>query len=213
MTRHSVLASRVWRARSRGVGAGTRRQIFQAEIIPDAVLQMDDQIAFLQIGEINVERGAGRQRVRRFQPARTLDFVAAKNLRIRDDDEFCVVADESRVRASRFGSGVWRLASGVLLREHLHPAPRPQNPDSIPPDFLKPLPFAVVVAEDVDGVILPQPAVELLEKFPALRLGDLRFRRALGQRAEGVKTIGIVDCRFPTIDWLRLIPTVFRQFN
>ena len=60
-------------------------------------------------------------------------------------------------------------------------------PNQFLPDFLEPLPFAVVVAKDVDGVILPQPAVELLEKFAPLRLGNLRFRRALGQRTEGVQ--------------------------
>ena len=55
------------------------------------------------------------------------------------------------------------------------------------PDFAEPLPFAFIVAEDVNGVILPQPAVDLLEKFPAQRLGNLRFGRALGERAERVE--------------------------
>ena len=57
------------------------------------------------------------------------------------------------------------------------------------PNFGKPLALAVVVAKNVDGIILPQPAVKLLKKFAALRLGDLRFRRALGQRTEGVERI------------------------
>ena len=69
--------------------------IFQAEITPDAVLQMHDQIAFLQIGEINVQRGTRGQRVRRFEPARALDFVAPKNFRIGDDDQFRLVANKA----------------------------------------------------------------------------------------------------------------------
>ena len=70
-------------------------------------------------------------------------------------------------------------------------------PTKFLPDFLKPLPLAVVVAKNVDGIILPQPAVKLLEKFAALRLGDLRFRRALGQRTEGVEDVEIADWRDP----------------
>ena len=52
------------------------------------------------------------------------------------------------------------------------------------PDFLEALPLAVVVAKNVDGVILSQPAVKLLEKFAPLDLGDLRFWRALRQRTK-----------------------------
>ena len=48
---------------------------------------MHHVIAFLQIGEINVESGARGLRMRRFEPARALNFVAAKNFRIGDDDE------------------------------------------------------------------------------------------------------------------------------
>ena len=57
-------------------------QNFQAEISPDAVLQMHDVVAFLQFREINVQRRTRGLRVRRFEPARTLDFVTAKNLRV-----------------------------------------------------------------------------------------------------------------------------------
>jgi hypothetical protein len=56
---------------------------------------MHDQVAFLQIGEINVERRAGRQRVRRFEPARPLDFVASENFRVRDDNQLCFIADKA----------------------------------------------------------------------------------------------------------------------
>ena len=59
------------------------------------MLQMHDQIAFLQIGEINVERGTRGQRVRGFLAARPLDFVAAENFRVGDDDEFRLVANKA----------------------------------------------------------------------------------------------------------------------
>ena len=60
-------------------------------------------------------------------------------------------------------------------------------PSPIRPNFFKPLPFAVVVAENVDGIILAQPAMKLVEKFAALRLGNLQFRRAFGQRTKGIE--------------------------
>ena len=59
------------------------------------MLQMHDQVAFFQIREINVERGTRGQRVRGFLSARTLDFVTPKNFRIGDDDQFCLVANET----------------------------------------------------------------------------------------------------------------------
>jgi hypothetical protein len=67
--------------------AAARRQVFQTKEFPNAVLQMNDKVAFLQFGEVNVERGTGGQRVRGFQPAWPLDFVAPENFRVGDDDE------------------------------------------------------------------------------------------------------------------------------
>ena len=84
--------------------AAARRQVFQTKESSNPVLQMDDEVAFFQFGEINVERGTGRQRVRRFQPAWTLDFVAAKNFRVGDDDQFRLVTNE----AARKGADVKR---------------------------------------------------------------------------------------------------------
>ncbi len=56
----------------------SRRQIFQTEITSDAVLQMHDQIAFLQIREINVERGTRGQRVRRISGGAAAGFCNAR---------------------------------------------------------------------------------------------------------------------------------------
>ena len=55
------------------------------------------------------------------------------------------------------------------------------------PDFLKPLPLAVVVAEDMNGITVPQPAMELVEEFASLRLGDLWIRRAFAERTKGIE--------------------------
>ncbi len=190
MLRHALADRQVGLAR---LSSRSRRQIFQAEKSADAVLEVDDEVAFLQFGEINVERGTGGERVRRFQPARTLDFVAAKNLRVGDDDEFGVVAKETAGKRAdlRLGSEVRGLglrAGGVFS----------WNRDARPrtrffPNFLKPLPFAVVVAKDVDGVTLPQPAVKLAEKFAALGLGNWQFRRAFGQRTVKRRVMKITE--------------------
>ena len=50
------------------------------------MLQMDDVIAFFQLGKVNVQNRTSRLRVGRLQSARALNFVAAKDLRVRDDD-------------------------------------------------------------------------------------------------------------------------------
>ena len=157
---------------------------------------MHDQIAFLQIREINVQRGTRGQRMRRFEPARALDFVAAKNFRIGDDDEFRLVTDKAAGERAdlRLGSGVWVLGLGCV---NVFPQSRDARRQThFLPDFLKPLPLAVVVAKNVDGVALPQPAVKLLEKFVALRLGNRQFGRAFRQRTKGVERIKlrIADC-------------------
>ena len=56
---------------------------------------MNNEVAFFQFGEINVEGGTGGQRVRGFQPAGPLDFVAAENFRVGDDDESGLFAKKS----------------------------------------------------------------------------------------------------------------------
>jgi hypothetical protein len=108
--------------------------------------------------------------VRRFQPARTLDLVTAEDFRIGDNDQFCRVANETPREGAEMDEGLCLVRQAELL-----------------PNFLKALALAVVVAEDMNGKILPLPAVQLLEEFPPLRLGNLRLRCALGQRPKGVE--------------------------
>ena len=176
------------RRRKRGaVGTAGSRQGFQAEKTADAVLEVDDEVTFLQFGEINVEGGADGERLRRFQPARALDFIAAKNLRVGDHDKFGILANETAGKRtnSRPGSGVRRLGiyrEGILFRTRDPGADAPFRPN-----FVESLPFTVVVAKDVDGIVLPQPAVKLMEKFAALRLGNWQFGCAFGQRTVGIE--------------------------
>ena len=59
---------------------------------------------------------------------------------------------------------------------------------------MEPLPLSFVVAENVHRVALAQPAMQLREKFAALRLGNLRLRRAFAQRTKRVEG-GKQKCR------------------
>lgn len=150
-----------------GSGPGRDREIFEAEKFSDAVLQVNDQVALLQIRKINVEGGARGQRMGRFQSARALNLVAAKNLGVGRDDQFQFVADEAARQRAEVNFEAILRGEPVFL-----------------PNFLEALALAVVVAENVEGEALPQPAMQLNEKFAPLRLGDLRVEGALGQRAE-----------------------------
>src|SRR5207245_10759552 len=83
----------------------------QTEITSDAVLDVDDVIAFLEFTEVDVERGTRRLRVRRLEPARALDFVAAEDFRVGDDHEPRGVAQEparQRAAVGRRGQGAVR---------------------------------------------------------------------------------------------------------
>ncbi len=145
------------------------------------MLQMHNKIAVFQIREINVECGARSLRVRRFLAARTLDFVASEDFRIGDDHELRFVTNEAAGERTDLDVGF-----GVGFVSRLV-GPQSRRYTELFPDFLKALALAIVVAKDVDVVLLPEPAVKLLEKFTALRLGNLRFGRAFRQRTEGIK--------------------------
>ena len=129
-----------------------------------------------------------------FKPARSLDLVTPENLGVRNDNQPGCFAKKSagkrsdvsrRTRDERQGrNGIRLLLLDGRLWTRAH----------FLPDFLESLPFAVVVAEDMDGMVLAQPAVELAKKFTALQLGDLRFGHAVGQRPKRLKTRK--QCRF-----------------
>ena len=185
------------------MAAAARRQVFQTKESPNPVLQMNDKVAFFQFGEINVEGGAGGQRVRGFQPARPLNFIAPKNFRVGDDNEFCCFAQEPAGKRanSRLGSGVRVLGlRGARVFLQIRDA---RSKTQLLPNFREPLPLAVVVAEDVNGMVLAEPAVKLVEEFAALRLGDLWIRRMFAERAKGVERIepGSAEFRFGVLEF------------
>ena len=167
--------------------AAARRKIFQTKKSPNPVLQMNDKVAFFQFGKVDVKGGTDGQRVRGFQPAWPLDSVAPENFRVGDDNEFCFVANEAASKhadMSRRSRVEGRGRNGIRLSTF---ESRISTQAQFIPDLIKPLPLAVVVAEDMNGVTMPQPAVELVEKFAALRLGDLRVGRAFAERTKGVE--------------------------
>src|ERR1035437_8995534 len=138
--------------------AAARRQVFQAKEFPNPVLQMNNKVAFFQFGEINVEGGTGGQRVRGFQPAWPLNFVAAKNFRVGDDDKFCFFAKKSAGKRADVSRGSRVEGRGLNeIRLSTLDFRLPAQAQFIP-DFRETLPLAVVVAEDMQRVTLPQPA-------------------------------------------------------
>src|ERR1700679_3495761 len=112
---------------------------------------MDDEVVFLQIGEINVEGGAGGQGVGRLEPSRALNLVAAKNFGVGDDDDSGLRTNKTPGGGADGDAGFFGAFESIFL-----------------PDFLEPLAFPVIVAEDLDRIALAQPAMKLLKKFPAL---------------------------------------------
>jgi hypothetical protein len=149
---------------------------------------MNDKVAFFQFGEINVEGGTGGQRVRGFQPAWPLNFVAAKNFRVGDNDEFCCFAKKSAGERAevKCRTGVPPV-SNFFSRAFFRWRQAGSLSYEFRPDFPKPLQLAVIVAEDMNGMVLAEPAVKLVEEFTALHLGDLRVRRAFAERTKGVE--------------------------
>ncbi len=70
-------------------------QSLQADKAADAILDVDDEVAFFQFGKINVEGGTGGEGVRRFHPPRPLDFIAPEYFCVRNDDDFGLVAKKT----------------------------------------------------------------------------------------------------------------------
>src|SRR5437762_223875 len=140
---------------------------------------MDHVIAFLQFREINVQRGTSGFGVWRLEPARSLDFVTAKNFRIGDDDQFCFIEEKAARKTSRMQSRTMILQIFLFCETVLLP------------NLLKPLPLAVIVAKNMHRIILSQPTMQLREKFTALRLSHVRLRLALRQRAECIQTLEV----------------------
>ena len=118
-----------------------------------------------------------------------MHFVAAKNLRIGHHDQFRRGTKKAAGQRAKVDgrAGVW-----PVLRRDGDIAPYRWKRTGLSylakaillPNFSKALPFALVIAEDVDGKALAQPAMKLAKKFPALRFGNLRVGRRRADRAK-----------------------------
>ena len=188
----------------------SRRQYFQTPVAPDAVLDVDDAVPFFELGEIDVERRTHGRCAWSFKTPRTLDFVSSEDFCVGDDHQFSFIENEASTERAEV-----QLRAGVsparAIRRFLtsgkfggpRRAPRSPGPAGclfrlakaiILPNLVEPLPLAFVVTENVNRVALAQPAMDLPEKLPALRFGNLRFRRAITQWAERVER-GKRECR------------------
>ena len=175
---------------------------------------MDDVIALFKFAEIDVERRTHPDGVRRFHAARSLHFVAAEDFGVGNDNKFAVVKKKTSRQGAQMqrragllptparglnmgglyflGESLLRVPTrqaGPVLRSRTAEGGRlPYVAEAVfLPDFVKPLPLSVVVAIDVNGVVLAQPAMQLGEEFAALGFGNLRFRRAVAERAESIE--------------------------
>ena len=71
---------------------------------------MHDKVARLQLGEVDVEHRAGGNRVRRLEPARSLDLVTAKDFGIGDDDKFGLSENEAPCEGAKVDP--WSVVRG-----------------------------------------------------------------------------------------------------
>jgi hypothetical protein len=119
-----------------------------------------------------------------------LNLVAAKNLGIGHHDYLCLIAEESTGQAAQvYAQSGWRRRGLVVGRGGACQA-------ILFPDFHEALALAIVVAKQVNLVVLSQPAMNLGKKILSLGVGDLRFRRTLGEGAESLKAPQIPRARF-----------------
>lgn len=158
------------RGRGRAPAAGLCGEGAEAAVDPDAVLEVDDEVAFLELGEVHFEDGTDRAGMAGLQAARSLDLVAPVDLRVGDDDQPGLRDDEPAGQDPD-------MARGDRFRQV-----------ELGPEFPEALPFAFVAAEDMDGVVLSGPPMDLFEEGPALGLGDLWIRQGVADGAEGVES-------------------------
>jgi hypothetical protein len=79
------------------------------------VLEVDDIVAFFEFGEIDVERRTHCRGARRFQPARTLDFVSSEDFRVGDDGQFCFMENEATAERAEVQGGAGILPAASIL--------------------------------------------------------------------------------------------------
>jgi hypothetical protein len=148
----------------------------EAEVSADAVLDVDDVVPGFEVGEIDFESGPCGDGVGRLEAARTLDLIAAEDLGVGDDGEPCLREEEPAGQGAEVqrGLGSWRRLGWEIET-------------IVVPDLEEPLTFAVVVADDVDGVVLAEPSVQLVKEIAALDFGDLWIGHVIGDGPKGVQ--------------------------
>src|SRR6266436_7611395 len=139
--------------------------------------------------------------MRRFEAARSLDFVPAKDLGVCDDDNFRFLAKKSAGKRAQISLQLLRSfarrSRDLQFARSIRDAWIQSFKTIFAPNLGEPLALAIVVAKELHRVTLPQPAVELIEKFPALDFGNLRLGRPLGQRPEGVEGGKVRSAKLP----------------
>ena len=144
----------------------SRWQGLETAVDPDAVLEMDDVVAQIELREIDLEGIAHRLRVVRLQPARARHLVPPVDLGIRDHHASGRFAEESPRKRARQDLGN-PPRSGVAR----------SRGQQLPPQFSETLDLAGIVAEHLEMVALTQPPLQLLEEGAPLLLGDLGRRQ------------------------------------
>src|SRR5207247_3038503 len=148
-------------ARLRAAAGGECRK---TEIATDTVLDMDDVIAFFEIREVNVQERARGLGVSGFEAARALDFVAAEDFGIGNDDELAVLVHEATGERAYLEIGQGFIC-GQAVRA---PIGRDETEAVFLPNLAEALTFTVVIAKYLDLVSLPEPAMHLREELAAL---------------------------------------------
>ena len=122
--------------------------------------------------------------MRGFETPRTLDLVAAEDFGVGHHHEPGFVGHEPTGEGAEVNRRTDVLPVSIfvfLCGNRWRQAGRLSCVKAeLVPNFLKALLLAVVVAEDVDGIILAYPAVKLREEFAALDFRNLGLRSALG---------------------------------
>src|SRR5262249_46535903 len=137
-------------------------------------------------------------RVRGFKPARTLYLIAAKNLRIGHDYKFCLIRNKSSSERTKMHRRRCIAAFFISILLNLRSWRRARTVQTeFFPDLQKALLLSVVIAKDMNGIVLSKPAMQLRKKFSALDFSDLRLKRTFCQwpmriEAGEVQSEGIV---------------------
>ncbi len=173
-----------------GVPARAGRARLQPHIPSDAVLEMNHQIAILQIGEVNLEGRPRRLGMGGLEPARALNLLASEHLGVGDHHDSSSFPEEpARERAHMQG----RVDVGS----------RPGCAHTLfGPNLLESSALALVVAHHVDLQSPSHPTVHLLKELATLDLPDFRAGRLLQVGTKGVqglqlRTGGFTRCILP----------------